>query len=61
MSNTTYWRAKIAANRQRDTRNEEALRAKGWRVFVVWACEIRRASGRDETIAALARRIREEV
>lgn len=53
-SNTEYWAPKIAANRERDARNEEALRQLGWRVFIVWACEIRSATGREEKMDALA-------
>jgi DNA mismatch endonuclease (patch repair protein) len=39
-SNADYWLAKIARNRARDTRNLEALAARGWRSLVVWECEL---------------------
>ena len=35
------WEAKIAANRQRDSRNIKALRASGWRVFRIWEHEVK--------------------
>jgi DNA mismatch endonuclease (patch repair protein) len=35
-----YWGPKIAANVERDCRKEAALVASGWRVAVVWQCEI---------------------
>jgi DNA mismatch endonuclease, patch repair protein len=38
-SNTEYWKRKIASNRARDKRNRCALKALGWKVHVVWACE----------------------
>ncbi len=42
-----FWEAKFAANTARDRRKEEALRAAGWRVLVVWECETKgRAAAR---------------
>jgi DNA mismatch endonuclease (patch repair protein) len=38
-TNTDFWLAKIAENRERDRRVRRALRTAGWRVVVVWACE----------------------
>jgi len=43
-SNVDYWVPKIAANRARDARKEQALREQGWRVFTVWECELKSAS-----------------
>lgn len=37
-SNSQYWSAKIARNRERDSRNIAALEAERWRVVVVWEC-----------------------
>jgi DNA mismatch endonuclease (patch repair protein) len=34
-----YWTEKLARNRARDARNEEALRAAGWDVLRVWEHE----------------------
>ena len=34
-----FWREKILGNVSRDRRNEERLRAMGWRVVVIWECE----------------------
>lgn len=41
-SNTGYWEPKIAENRVRDARNVQALEALGWRVLIVWECELKR-------------------
>lgn len=38
-SRTGYWLPKLAGNRQRDRRNAQQLRSRGWRVGVVWECE----------------------
>lgn len=40
-SNQDYWLAKIGRNRERDNRNAEALAAQGWKVLVLWECEMR--------------------
>ena len=40
-SNRDYWIAKIARNKDRDQRNQTALADMGWRVIVVWACELK--------------------
>jgi DNA mismatch endonuclease (patch repair protein) len=40
-ANADYWRAKIARNVARDARNLETLAAQGWRVCVVWECELK--------------------
>jgi len=34
-----FWRPKLLENSRRDGRNEEALRALGWNVLVIWQCE----------------------
>lgn len=40
-SNVDFWRAKLNRNAERDGRYEEALRAAGWNVVVIWECETR--------------------
>lgn len=40
-SRTDYWGPKIEANKARDTRKRRELRALGWKVIVVWECELR--------------------
>lgn len=41
ISNTTYWNAKLDSNTMRDRQNLQDLRALGWRVVVVWECELK--------------------
>lgn len=38
-----FWRSKLDANVSRDLRNQHELAQLGWRVAVVWECEIREA------------------
>lgn len=52
-SRTEFWNAKFASNIERDRRNEEALRALGWRVFTIWECEAKS----DDEIRAILERI----
>jgi DNA mismatch endonuclease, patch repair protein len=40
-SRQDFWVPKLEANRARDARNQEALSTAGWRVLVVWECELR--------------------
>jgi DNA mismatch endonuclease (patch repair protein) len=40
-SNVRFWKAKFRANADRDKRNYEQLAALGWRVVVLWQCEVR--------------------
>ena len=39
-SNAQYWQEKIAGNSERDQINQRRLRALGWRLIVVWECEL---------------------
>jgi len=50
------WREKLEGNSARDTRNQAALRAAGWRVIVLWECELR--EGAERRLDALAEEIR---
>lgn len=36
-----FWGQKLEANKQRDRKNEELLRKLGWRVLVVWECQMK--------------------
>lgn len=47
-TNTEFWDAKFQYNIERDQRNYNKLKDMGWRVFVIWECEIRHE---DPTIA----------
>ena len=52
-SNEEYWRPKILGNVARDQRNYELLREMGWKVLVVWECELR-SSCFQETMQTLS-------
>lgn len=42
-TNEAYWRAKIARNMERDEENTRLLSYVGWRVFVIWECQLKKA------------------
>lgn len=39
---TDFWREKLGKNVARDRRNQRALRKLGWKVMVVWECQVLR-------------------
>ncbi|MDY4302314.1 DNA mismatch endonuclease Vsr [Pseudomonas lactis] len=40
-----FWAAKFSRNVERDLENVHALEAQGWKVMIVWECDIRRGGG----------------
>lgn len=55
VQNRTFWKKKLAANRQRDARNDAALVKLGWTVVVIWECELK--ADMRATIADIKRAI----
>ena len=41
-SNQDYWRSKILRNVERDQLSRQELEALGWKVIVVWECELKK-------------------
>ncbi|HEU4805167.1 MAG TPA: very short patch repair endonuclease [Nitrobacter sp.] len=52
-SRTEYWGPKIDANRRRDAKNRRVLRSLGWRVVIVWECELKRPERLSAKLARL--------
>lgn len=52
-SNVKFWQTKISNNRARDERVQSELRAKGWRVIVIWECDLKTKDKRDQTLEKL--------
>lgn len=40
-TNVDYWQTKFARNGARDARNQAELEKMGWRVVIVWECELK--------------------
>ena len=55
-NNAERWKLKFEANIERDLRSKHMLKAAGWRVIVVWECELRRAL--EERLLLLVNEIR---
>ena len=41
-TNIEYWEPKIRRNVERDKNNIELLQKEGWRVLVIWECELKK-------------------
>lgn len=40
-SNLTYWQTKLKKNQDRDKQNIKSLKSLGWKVIVIWECQIK--------------------
>jgi len=58
-SNQDYWRPKILRNVERDQLSHQGLEALGWKVIVVWECELKKKV-RDTRLAELEAEIRNQ-
>ncbi len=52
-SNVEYWENKIAGNVERDLRDANRIADMGWKVIVIWECELERKT-RDEVLNRVA-------
>ncbi|PCK78490.1 very short patch repair endonuclease [Rhizobium sophoriradicis] len=59
-SNTEFWKDKFDRNVARDVRVQGELRAQGWRVFVIWECDLQSKARTNSTAVRLAADIRRE-
>lgn len=50
-ANGAYWSEKIARNRARDAKVQDALAAMGWRALVVWECELKDPDGLERRLS----------
>ena len=51
-NNAEFWEKKINGNVERDLRQQQELQALGWKVIVVWECELK-GDRFEETMTAL--------
>jgi DNA mismatch endonuclease (patch repair protein) len=56
-TNTEFWYAKFKYNQERDERNYQKLSDLGWRILIVWECEIRHGDA-DKRLERLVEEIR---
>lgn len=58
--NTEYWEAKFARNTERDAENVRKLKEMGWRVHVIWECQLKK-NAIDATMADLLPKLAAEL
>ena len=56
-TNADFWADKIEKNRTRDARDISTLISEGWRVFVVWECELKNREKREAALEGLVNEI----
>ncbi|PIF13009.1 very short patch repair endonuclease [Janthinobacterium sp. 13] len=59
-SNTDFWIEKFNKNTRRDARTIHALESLGWRVIIVWECEVSTAARAGATAKRIAEIIRRD-
>lgn len=58
-SNTEYWIPKINRNVERDKQNHKKLIAMGWKVLIIWECELKK-NVREDRLGHLNKEIKGE-
>lgn len=53
-----FWTEKISSNVLRDNRNMDDLKSLGWKVIIVWQCEIKNKSIREKRLNELVLEIK---
>ncbi len=59
-TNKEKWRKKIDENKKRDEKNCELLKENGWRVVIVWECELKYILKREKVLNDLKKLIKKE-
>nr|DAV96949.1 MAG TPA: DNA G:T-mismatch repair endonuclease [Caudoviricetes sp.] len=49
-SNEEFWQKKLAANKRRDALVEKELNDRGWKVIIIWECELKNLDSLCERI-----------
>lgn len=49
-SNVGYWLSKLERNKARDAKHIAVLRAQGWRVLVIWECQLKKLDAVEKKI-----------
>lgn len=57
--NSEFWKNKLLANKERDEKEKKEIEELGWKVIVVWECQLKKAE-RERTLNWLIEKIRED-
>lgn len=49
-SNEEYWHRKISRNIERDAENQKLLSEQGWRVLVIWECQLKKKAAEENLL-----------
>ncbi len=52
-SNVDFWLKKFKMNKERDLKVQKQLEDLGWRIIVIWECQIKKKSVREENLQTL--------
>ena len=55
-NNADFWESKIIANIERDRKKEAELNERGWKVLVIWECQLKPQT-RDNTLELLIKEL----
>ncbi len=50
-TNREFWQAKLLRNRERDSENYKLLTNLGWKIFIIWECDLKK----DKMAATLSK------
>lgn len=56
--NSEFWKNKLLANKERGEKEKKEIEELGWKVIVVWECQLKKAE-RERTLNWLIEKIRE--
>ena len=57
-SNIDFWSEKISNNKSRDDKNSDLLIKLGWKVIIIWQCEISNVNNREIRLEFLLEELR---
>lgn len=49
-SNEEYWHQKISRNVERDEENKKLLTEQGWRVLIIWECQLKKKNAEENLL-----------
>ena len=58
-SNTDFWKEKISNNKSRAAKNSDLLVKLGWKVIIIWQCEISKIDNRTKILNKLLEDIKQ--
>lgn len=55
-TNREFWQAKLLRNRERDSENYKLLTNLGWKIFIIWECDLKK-DRIEETLKILKQKL----